>query len=43
MNKKSLEILKKIGIEFKITKEYYCLIELSNFQDITKLSRLYNG
>ena len=34
MNKKSLEILKKIGIEFRITKEYYCLIELSNFQDI---------
>ena len=24
MNKKSLEILKKIGIEFRITKEYYC-------------------
>ena len=34
MNKKSLEILKKIGIEFRTTKEYYCLIELSNFQDI---------
>ena len=34
MNKKSLEILKKIGIEYKIIKEYYCLIELSNFQDI---------
>ena len=34
MNKKSLEILRKIGIELKITKEYYCLIELSNFQDI---------
>ena len=34
MNKKSLEILKKIGIKFKIKKEYYCLIELSNFQDI---------
>ena len=34
MNKKSLEILKKIGIEYKVNKEYYCLIELSNFQDI---------
>ena len=34
MNKKSLEILEKIGIKLKITKEYYCLIELSNFQDI---------
>ena len=34
MNKKSLEILKKIGIKFKIKKEYYCLIELSNFQNI---------
>ena len=34
MNKKSLEILRKIGIELKIAKEYYCLIELSNFQDI---------
>ncbi len=34
MNKKSLLILKKIGFEFDIKKEYYCLIELSNFQDI---------
>ncbi len=34
MNKKSLLILKRIGFEFDITKEYYCLIELSNFQDI---------
>ena len=34
MNKKSLIILKKIGIEFSIEKEFYCLIELSNFQDI---------
>ena len=34
MNKKSLIILEKIGIKFSIEKEFYCLIELSNFQDI---------
>ena len=34
MNKKSLTILGKIGFNFQITKEYYCLIELSNFPEI---------
>ena len=34
MNKKSLIILEKIGIKFSVEKEFYCLIELSNFQDI---------
>ena len=34
MNRKSLIILEKIGIKFSIEKEFYCLIELSNFQDI---------
>ena len=42
MNKKSLTILQKIGLNFQITKEYYCLIELSNFPETTKFPRVYN-
>ena len=34
MNKKSLTILQKIGLNFKTTKEYYCLVELSNFPEL---------
>ena len=34
MNNKSLNILKKLGFDINYKKEYYCLIELSNFQDI---------
>ncbi len=34
MNNKSLSILKKLGFDINYKKKYYCLIELSNFQDI---------
>ncbi len=34
MNYKSLKILERLGFKIDFKKEFYCLVELSNFQDI---------